>query len=332
MTELANTTQGELSLLDSLAVQAKTCVLSARMNLLQLGRVLTEAKPLVPHGEWEAWVKTNAEMSARAAQSYMQAYATFGLNPDIAKLGATKTMKLLPLSEEERETLFAENDVEAMSTRQLDEAIRRQKEKIMQEAQATIADAKEAAQKEIERERKARIAAEQRAETAESRKPELPVTIKAEIDKAKETIREQRGQIETLTKSEQERYRQHQEALCENRRLQQEIHERDELIEEQQQDYNRIQMELLDAKSAIAKGDAERVPSDQLTPDAFASAVRVFIGSVARMPHMITAFSRMADDERREYDELLKTVESWARDSRRALDTVEVEGVVIEHV
>ena len=47
---------------------------------------------------------------------------------------------------------------------------------------------------------------------------------------------------------------------------------------------------------------------------------------------MITAFSRMADDERREYDELLKTVESWARDSRRALDTVEVEGVVIEHV
>ena len=314
MTELANTTQGELSLLDSLAVQAKTCVLSARMNLLQLGRVLTEAKPLVPHGEWEAWVKTNAEMSARAAQSYMQAYATFGLNPDIAKLGTTKTMKLLPLSEEERETLFAENDVEAMSTRQLDEAIRRQKEKIMQEAQATIADAKEAAQKEIERERKARIAAEQRAKEAEQK------------------AREQQGQIETLTKSEQERYRQHQEALCENRRLQQEIHERDELIEEQQQDYNRIQMELLDAKSAIAKGDAERVPSDQLTPDAFASAVRVFIGSVARMPHMITAFSRMADDERREYDELLKTVESWARDSRRALDTVEVEGVVIEHV
>ena len=102
-TELANTGAGELSLLDNLAVQARTCVLSARMNLLQLGRVLTEAKPLVPHGEWEAWVKTNAEMSVRAAQGYMQAYATFGLNPDIARLGTTKTMKLLPLSEEERD-------------------------------------------------------------------------------------------------------------------------------------------------------------------------------------------------------------------------------------
>lgn len=331
MTELANTGAGELSLLDNLAVQARTCVLSARMNLLQLGRVLTEAKPLVPHGEWEAWVKTNAEMSARAAQSYMQAYATFGLNPDIAKLGTTKTMKLLPLSEEERETLFAENDVEAMSTRQLDEAIRQQREKIMRDAEEAVESAKKAAQREVEAERKARIAAEQRADAAESRAPEVPQSIKAEIDKAQATIKEQQERIETLSNAEKDRYQQHQEALCENRRLQQEIRERDELIEEQQEDYNRVQAELLDAKSAIAKGDAERIPSDQLTPDTLASAVRAFIGAVARMPHMTAAFSRMGYEERQEYDELLKTVESWAKESRRALDTVEVEGVVIEH-
>ena len=330
-TELANTGAGELSLLDNLAVQARTCVLSARMNLLQLGRVLTEAKPLVPHGEWEAWVKTNAEMSVRAAQGYMQAYATFGLNPDIARLGTTKTMKLLPLSEEERETLFAENDVEAMSTRQLDEAIRQQREKIMQDAEEAVESAKKAAQREVEAERKARIAAEQRADAAESRAPEVSVTIKAEIEKAQATIKEQQERIETLSKAEQDRYQQHQKALCENRRLQQEIRERDELIEEQQEDYNRVQAELLDAKSAIAKGDAERIPSDQLTPDALASAVRAFIGAVARMPHMTVAFSRMGYDERQEYDELLKTVESWAKESRRALDTGEVAGVVIEH-
>lgn len=332
MTGLANTTQGDISLLDNLAVQARTCVLSARMNLLQLGRVLTEAKPLVPHGEWEAWVKANAEMSVRAAQSYMQAYATFGLNPDIAKLGATKTMKLLPLSEEERETLFAKNDVEAMSTRQLDEAIREQKEKIRREAQAAIADAKEAAQKEIDRERNARIAAEQRADAAESREPELAVSVKAEIDKAKEVIKEQQERIEALNKADQDmRQRQsHQQDFCD--KLQKEIRERDELIQEQQEDYNRIQAELLNVKSTIAKGDAERVPTDQLTPDRFASAVRAFIGVVARMPHMTAAFSRMGEDDRREYDELLRTVESWAKDSRRALDTVEVEGMVIEHV
>ena len=108
--------------------------------------------------------------------------------------------------------------------------------------------------------------------------------------------------------------------------------ERDELIEEQQQEYNRTQAELLSVKSSIAKGDAERIPLDQLTPDAFASAVRAFIGTCARMPHMTAAFSSMEYDERREYDELLRTIESWAKDSRKALETVMVEGMVIENV
>ena len=127
MTELANTQKKEIAVLDNLAMQAKTYIQNARMNLLQLGRVLAEAKPLVPHGEWENWVKTNTSMSKRAAEQYMQAYAEFGLNPQIAELGTTKTLKLLPLTEDEREKLLSENDVSSMSTRQLDEAIRKKK-------------------------------------------------------------------------------------------------------------------------------------------------------------------------------------------------------------
>ena len=46
---------------------------------------------------------------------------------------------------------------------------------------------------------------------------------------------------------------------------------------------------------------------------------------------MTAAFSVMDEDERREYDELLKTVEAWVKGSRKALDTVTVEGMVIEH-
>ena len=48
------------------------------------------------------------------------------------------------------------------------------------------------------------------------------------------------------------------------------------------------------------------------------------------MPHMAATFSAMSDDERMVYDELLTTVESWVKDSRRALDAVTVEGVVID--
>ena len=332
MTELVNTEPGgKLSLLDSLAVQARTCILSARMNLLQLGRVLTEAKPLVPHGEWEAWVKANAEMSVRAAQGYMQAYATFGLNPDIARLGTTKTMKLLPLSDEEREALFAENNVEAMSTRQLDEAIRSQKEKILREARAAVEDARQAAQKEVERERKARIEAERRADAAESRPAKVPDDIQKQLQMKDKIIKDKEDEIREMANDFSESSHDISRLKDRVHGLEAEIAERDELLEEQQEEYNRVQAELMEVKSSIAKGDAERIPADQFTAEAFASAVRAFIGTCARMPHMRAAFSAMDDDQRQEYDELLRTVEGWAADSRKALDAVTVEGMVVEH-
>ena len=301
MTELANTQKKEIAVLDNLAMQAKTYIQNARMNLLQLGRVLAEAKPLVPHGEWENWVKTNTSMSKRAAEQYMQAYAEFGLNPQIAELGTTKTLKLLPLTEDEREKLLSENDVSSMSTRQLDEAIRKQKQEALKEARQEV-------QGELEKERTARIAAEQRAKAAESRPPEVTKELS-------DKLRSHKEQMERLTR--------------ENSILKQEIRERDEELEEQQADYNRAQEELLNIKSQVAKGDAERVPTDQLTVDAFASAVRAFIGACARMPHMSATFSEMSQIDKNEYDELLRTVEAWAKDSRKALDSVLVDSEVL---
>ena len=301
MTELANTQKKEIAVLDNLAMQAKTYIQNARMNLLQLGRVLAEAKPLVPHGEWENWVKTNTSMSKRAAEQYMQAYAEFGLNPQIAELGTTKTLKLLPLTEDEREKLLSENDVSSMSTRQLDEAIRKQKQEALKEARQEV-------QGELEKERTARIAAEQRAKAAKSRPPEVTKELS-------DKLRSHKEQMERLTR--------------ENSILKKEIRERDEELEEQQADYNRAQEELLNIKSQVAKGDAERVPTDQLTVDAFASAVRAFIGACARMPHMSATFSAMSQIDKNEYDELLRTVEAWAKDSRKALDSVLVDSEVL---
>lgn len=301
MTELANTQKKEIAVLDNLAMQAKTYIQNARMNLLQLGRVLAEAKPLVPYGEWENWVKTNTSMSKRAAEQYMQAYAEFGLNPQIAELGTTKTLKLLPLTEDEREKLLSENDVSSMSTRQLDEAIRKQKQEALKEARQEV-------QGELEKERTARIAAEQRAKAAKSRPPEVTKELS-------DKLRSHKEQMERLTR--------------ENSILKQEIRERDEELEEQQADYNRAQEELLNIKSQVAKGDAERVPTDQLTVDAFASAVRAFIGACARMPHMSATFSAMSQIDKNEYDELLRTVEAWAKDSRKALDSVLVDSEVL---
>lgn len=304
MAEIANTNVNVSARgrLDDLAMQAQICVQNACMNLLQLGRVLSEARPLVPHGEWDAWVKRNARMSRRTAEQYIQAYNEFGLNSQIAELGTTKVLKLLPMPAEDREKLLAENDVPAMSTRELDDAIRRQREEIGREIRAEV-------QGEIDRERKARIAAEQKAKEAERRPQEVPQEIKDQLQAANEESRRQQAVIS---------------------RLKSEIKERDELLEEQQADYDKAQAELLDLKSTIAKGDAERAPADQLTLDIFASAVRSFIGTCARMPHMGATFSTLRQAELSEYDELLRTVESWASGSRSALDTIFVDGVVID--
>lgn len=291
MNEIANTSTG--ASLDSLAAQARMYVIDARLNLLQLGRVLAEAKPLVPHGEWDAWIRENADMSRRSAEQYMQAYAKFGANPQIAKLGTSKIIKLLPVPEEQLGELFSENDVEGMSTRQLDEVIKKQKEKLIKEARQEV-------QKELERERESRKAAEKRANIATEESKRV-----ADGMKDREHI------------------------LDKNRKLEQEIQEMSAIIKEQQDDFNRIQAELLDAKSSIAKGDAERTPSDKLTVDFFASAVRTFIGAVARMPHMSSAFSGMDHGEKTEYDELLQVVENWAAGSRKALDSDAIDSEVI---
>ena len=86
---------------------------------------------------------------------------------------------------------------------------------------------------------------------------------------------------------------------------------------------------MLSARSAAAKGDAERTVTADFTAEMFANAVRQFVGACARMPHMATAFSRMSAAELQAYEECLCTVESWAQGARKALDVLPCDEVVI---
>ena len=122
----------------------------ARINLLQLGRVLLEAKPLVGHGNWADWVKSNTSMSVRTAEQYMQAYQQFGLDEEIAELGTSKILKLLPLPEEERKALLDRGDIGAMSAREFDAAIKQAREEALEQGKAeALSEAKAAAEAEI---------------------------------------------------------------------------------------------------------------------------------------------------------------------------------------
>ena len=304
---LANTTKKEVSKIDSLAMEARALRTSIDLNMWQLARVFAEAKDLVKHGEWEQWLKDNADCSVRTAQAMVAAYKRFGGKPQLEDIGRSKAFKLLPLPEEAEEQFLKDHDVSAMSAREVEQAVKKAREEM---------------QAQINQEHEARLAAERRAADAENRPPEIPEGMTQELENS-------RAEIERLKATGSAAMEEARRIAGENNQLKQEIRDQKAALEEQQEDLNRAQAELLNAKSAIAKGDAERVPSDQLTPEVFAGAVRQFIGTCARMPQMRVTFAAMDSQTKEEYSVLLETMEKWAKDSRKALETTGAEGTVI---
>lgn len=304
MENLANTKETEISTIEILAAQARALKMTINVNMWQLARVFVEAKQIVPHGQWGKWLEENAEVSERTAQDMMQAYKRFGGIPQIEGIGKAKLFRMLPLPDGAVEQFLKENDVSNMSTREIERAVKQ---------------ARAEADEEIQKERRARMEAEQRAAAAEKAKNQPSAELRSELHNNQTRIAQQEAEIERLAKAGSI-------AAGEAERLRRELKEQTELLEEQQAEINRAQQELLNMQSAAAKGDAERTPESQLTLEAFSSAVRVFIGTCARLPMMRFAFAAMGPDDLREYRVLLETVEKWAKDSREAMDLDVIDG------
>ncbi|OUQ15543.1 hypothetical protein B5E80_19190, partial [Flavonifractor sp. An135] len=91
--------------------------------ILTIGRCLIEAKDLLPHGEWKAWLEERVEFSERSAQRFMRLAREWSNPTTLSDLGASKALMLLALPAEERETFIEEHNVIDMSARQLEAAI-----------------------------------------------------------------------------------------------------------------------------------------------------------------------------------------------------------------
>ena len=315
MNEIANATTGKLSVIDGLAMQARALRLSINVNMWQLARVFIEAKELVPHGEWGKWLKDNADVGERTAQDMMAAYKRFGGKAPFEGLTPTQTFKLLPLPEGSEDQFMAEHDVQHMSTREIQEAVKQ---------------ARAEAQAEIDRERQARLDAEQRAMDAENRAPEIPKELTEELKNSRERDEKQRAEIERLAEFGNSSLAEQRRLASENNSLRQELKEQEDMLREQQEALNQAQEELLNLQSAQARGE-EHAYTDKLTLDVFSAAVREFIGVCAQMPHMSATFSKMDNTELNGYFQLLKTVESWADGARSAMMAAHVRVDVGDH-
>jgi hypothetical protein len=99
-------------------------------NCIQIGRCLTEAKAVIPYGEWGKWLQEEVSYSQRTAEHLMRIYRQFGPSPDSpgeglsdsnpdSILSYSQAVILLGIPAEEREEFMACHDVENMSKREL---------------------------------------------------------------------------------------------------------------------------------------------------------------------------------------------------------------------
>ncbi len=117
--------------IDQIAVEINVIKEQARNTLLQasveIGRRLVEAKVMIGHGNWKNWLIENVEYSERTAQNLMSIYHEYGLKPAseaMQSLPYTKALELLKLPGAEREEFVEANNVEDMSTRELEAVIK----------------------------------------------------------------------------------------------------------------------------------------------------------------------------------------------------------------
>lgn len=198
---------------------------NAGREILAIGNCLIEAKAMLSHGEWSAWLEERVEFSERTATRFMRLAREWSNQTALSDLGATKALTLLALPPEERETFMEENNVVDMTSRELEKAIRERDEarRAAETAQADARSAEEsrakmeadmAALKRLhesaqENETQAREALEQaQAELKELRARPVEVAVEEDqkaVEKArKEAIAEMQAKVDAAEKARKE--------------------------------------------------------------------------------------------------------------------------------
>ncbi|MGG4462626.1 DUF3102 domain-containing protein [Micromonospora provocatoris] len=130
-------------------------------NSIEIGRRLVEAKELVAHGEWTKWLEESVDYSKSTANNFMKIFEQYGADQfslfgsdaksqALGNLSYTQAVAILGIPEADRETFVKENDVENMSTRELQKAVKEKQklEKQLKESQEEIKK-EQAKQKEL---------------------------------------------------------------------------------------------------------------------------------------------------------------------------------------
>ena len=182
---------------------------------IEIGRRLVEAKAMVPFGEWGKYLEEQVSYSVSTANNLMKLYQEYGDNQTslfdnfansqtFQNLTYTKALAMLALPADMRQTFAEENDVENMSTREVQSAVQA-------ELDAVKAKNSELTQQ-LAQEKGAVKSAEHKAEEIKNQFLQMTES-KVAAEKAEKKAKEQIAKLEKQLAEAKDRERQASEAL-----------------------------------------------------------------------------------------------------------------------
>lgn len=265
---------------------------------VEIGRRLEEVKAILPHGQWGEYLKNEVDYSQSTANNFMRIYREYGAaqqslfggeakSQAFANLTYTKALRLLAIpNEEEREQFIAEHDVEGMSNRELDKALKER-----EEALEAAAAAKEEAQGLRQETNRLQEQIEDQARVYEDRLTSVGIVA----DQAKAEARAAREAQEKATEKAA--------------KLQQALSEANASAQSTEEEHARLLQELEDLKSRPAAADAEAVEAARKS-------------AIAEMEEKVSK----AKDAKKKADEKRKAAEESLAAAKKELDELKAKG------
>lgn len=108
--------------------------------VLGIGQRLIEAKAMLSHGEWGAWLAEHVNYSERSAQRLMRLAREWSNPTALSDLGAAKALALLTLPPDDREAFLAEPHVVDGEEKRVVDMTSRQLQAALAEREAALAE------------------------------------------------------------------------------------------------------------------------------------------------------------------------------------------------
>ena len=198
-------------------IKQQTAGVIAR-SIFEIGKRLCEAKAMIGHGNWEAWLRNNVEYSETNARNLMRAYREMGGEQidlltgeapcDVFEtLNLSQMVALFPLPAHERAAFVRENDVRDKSVREIEALVAEATERGKREASEAYEKAIADANGNVERLMNKLAAAQDDTANAEKvkakaieRRDELIARLDEEKEKHEAEVRKLREQADKLEK------------------------------------------------------------------------------------------------------------------------------------